>query len=129
MIQTSHAESVGHNPSFVQCGVVHLVMSTIPSHYSKAFVHQRFRKALSIVQHYSSSLEPSKDQRLEVISLSLCYYPTLQWRLFIYDDSIAVCAFQASFDWQCEYSTTWHIRCRGTRQMVGMASIGHSMCL
>ncbi|KAJ8659379.1 hypothetical protein O0I10_004741 [Lichtheimia ornata] len=44
-------------------------MSTIPSHYSKAFVHQRFRKALSIVQHYSSSLEPSKDQRLELYAL------------------------------------------------------------
>lgn len=131
MIQTSHAES-GPYPSFVQCGVIHLVMSTIPSHYSKPFVHQRFRKALSIVQHYSSSLEPTKDQRLEVISLSLSLSllpNSPQWRLFIYDESIAVCAFQASFDWQCEHSTTWHIRCCWTRQMVSMASNGRSMSL
>lgn len=62
-------------------GYIHLVMSTIPSHYSKAFVHQRFRKALSIVQHHSSTLEPTKDQRLEVhytlFSLLSC---VIHWR-------------------------------------------------
>ncbi|KAI7866241.1 acyl CoA binding protein-domain-containing protein [Spinellus fusiger] len=46
-------------------------MSSIPPHYSDTHVHQRYSRALSIVQQLpaSSSFQPTKEQKLELYAL------------------------------------------------------------